>query len=290
MRPADLNYQHLRYFHAVAQTGSVLSASRVLHLAPSTISGQIKTLERELGHRLFTRVGRNLVLTDFGAATLERAVEIFELGEQLVRAASAASLRELVRIGISAVLPKLLVREVLRPALLPGVELHIEHGPPSELLGHLATRRLDLVLSDSPSPAWLAGASRDHRVLQSDIAVFGTAELAARVGPARPAGYGSVPWLVPPPGTNLRNGLELWWASIDLVPEVAAVVDDSALLKALGEAGFGLFAAPSVLQTAIVEAFHVQSLGTTSDVQAEVYAISRRDGPGTEVGRVLCGG
>ena len=42
MRERDLNYQHLRYFRTVAHEGSVQRAARQLHLAPSTISGQIK--------------------------------------------------------------------------------------------------------------------------------------------------------------------------------------------------------------------------------------------------------
>ena len=58
-----LNYTHLLYFWQVAREGSIARASEVLHLAPQTISGQLKLLEQSVGEPLFTRVGRGLVLT-----------------------------------------------------------------------------------------------------------------------------------------------------------------------------------------------------------------------------------
>ena len=80
MRLQDLNFQHLLYFHMVAREGSVLSASQVLHLAPSTVSSQIKSLEERLGQPLFQRAGRNLVLTSFGEAVRRYTGTIFDTG------------------------------------------------------------------------------------------------------------------------------------------------------------------------------------------------------------------
>ena len=80
MRLQDLNFQHLLYFHMVAREGSVLSASQVLHLAPSTVSSQVKSLEERLGQPLFQRAGRNLVLTSFGEAVRRYTGTIFDTG------------------------------------------------------------------------------------------------------------------------------------------------------------------------------------------------------------------
>ena len=78
-----INYKHLHYFLAVAREGGVARASERLHLTPQTISGQLSLLEEYLGVDLFSRVGRNLELTDTGRMVLSYADEIFSLGGEL---------------------------------------------------------------------------------------------------------------------------------------------------------------------------------------------------------------
>ena len=54
---ADLNYNHLRYFRAVAHDGTLTGAARALNLSQSALSVQIRTLEDRLGHPLSTASG-----------------------------------------------------------------------------------------------------------------------------------------------------------------------------------------------------------------------------------------
>jgi LysR family transcriptional activator of nhaA len=72
-----LNYNHLHYFWMVAREGSIARASAQLKLTPPTISGQLRALEEAVGEKLFTRVGRHLVLTDIGRVVFRYADEIF---------------------------------------------------------------------------------------------------------------------------------------------------------------------------------------------------------------------
>jgi LysR family transcriptional activator of nhaA len=44
-----LNYKHLRYFWAVAKSGSIARAGEQLHLTPQSISGQLREFEAALG-------------------------------------------------------------------------------------------------------------------------------------------------------------------------------------------------------------------------------------------------
>ena len=78
-----INYKHLRYFWMVAKEGGIARASERLHLTPQTISGQLGLLEEQLGETLFTKVGRQLELTDAGRLVLSYADEIFALGGEL---------------------------------------------------------------------------------------------------------------------------------------------------------------------------------------------------------------
>ena len=274
MREQDLNYQHLRYFRAVAREGAVHRAARQLHLAPSTVSAQIKTFEEHLGRALFERVGRGLVLTTFGRQVLAAAEGVFSAGQAIAALADGRVRREL-RIGVSTVLPKLLVREMLLPAIQPDLTLVIEHGTIESLFGALAVRRIEAVLSDRPTPAWVTAETHDHLVASSSIAVFGTAAFRSVIGSDLPGGLGRVPWIVPPAGTALRAGLEHWWEAHGLAPELAAVVDDSAVVKALGGAGVGVFAAPARMSVAIVHGYDVEVIGVTDAIQERAYVTTR---------------
>ena len=78
-----LNYKHLHYFWIVAKEGGIARASERLFITPQTISGQITLLETYFGAELFSKVGRNIVLTETGRLVLNFADEIFSLGSEL---------------------------------------------------------------------------------------------------------------------------------------------------------------------------------------------------------------
>jgi len=60
----------------VAETGNFTRASERSHVTQPSLSQQILNLEREVGHKLFHRLGRKAVLTEAGTAFLERARRI----------------------------------------------------------------------------------------------------------------------------------------------------------------------------------------------------------------------
>jgi LysR family hydrogen peroxide-inducible transcriptional activator len=68
-----MELHQLRYFCAVAETGSFSRAAEHSHVAQPSLSQQILKLEDELGARLFDRLGRSVQLTDVGKAFLPRA-------------------------------------------------------------------------------------------------------------------------------------------------------------------------------------------------------------------------
>jgi LysR family transcriptional regulator, hydrogen peroxide-inducible genes activator len=68
-----MELHQLRYFCAVAETGSFSRAAEQSHVAQPSLSQQILKLEDELGARLFDRLGRSVRLTDLGKTFLPRA-------------------------------------------------------------------------------------------------------------------------------------------------------------------------------------------------------------------------
>jgi LysR family transcriptional activator of nhaA len=79
---------------------------------------------------------------------------------------------------------------------------------------------------------------------------------------------------MPAPGTALRRALDAWLASSGLHPRIAGEFDDSALMKAFGARGFGVFAVPSVLEDEIRAQYGVQVIGRAEDVREVFYAIT----------------
>jgi LysR family glycine cleavage system transcriptional activator len=65
-RAAKISLRGLRMFCVAARYESFRAASQELFITPSAVSHQIKSLEQELGQRLFDRKGRELALTDVG--------------------------------------------------------------------------------------------------------------------------------------------------------------------------------------------------------------------------------
>src|SRR5262245_32461829 len=77
--PEHLEVRHLKLVRAVAEAGGVTRAAGQLHLSQSAVSHQLLALERDLGARLFDRVGKRMVPTAAGAHLVEAARRL--LGE-----------------------------------------------------------------------------------------------------------------------------------------------------------------------------------------------------------------
>ena len=273
-----LNYSHLLYFHTVAREGSIAKASESLHLTPQTISSQIKLLEESVGTPLFDRVGRGLVLTETGQAVNKYADEIFSLGTELAQWISRRSsgLSASLNVGTVNSIPKLVAHSVLQAGLEvdPPVKMVCREDSLSVLLADLAVHRLDIVLSDRQIPPGFNVKAFNHLLGESPISFYGTEQLVQRYGPDFPASLDGAPVLMPMHGSALRSSLDGWFDQISVVPNVIAEFDDSALLKAFGEGGAGLFPAPRVIDQQLKHTYHVRRVGEASAVREAYYAIS----------------
>src|SRR5277367_4822927 len=70
----EMELRHLRYFVAVAESGSLtVAAARKLHTSQPSLSRQIRDLEGELGAQLLTRRARGIELTQAGRVFLDHA-------------------------------------------------------------------------------------------------------------------------------------------------------------------------------------------------------------------------
>lgn len=273
-----LNYHHLLYFWTVGREGGVLRASERLHTSPSSISSQIKQLERSLGGPLLRRTGRRVEPTELGRLVLGYADEIFGLGRELVDVAAGRAPERTpgLRIGVADVVPKLVARALIAPALkLPDpVPISVREDRPSELFSELAAHELDVVLSDEPLPDGARLKAFSHLLGESPITLLAERRLAAKLRARFPSSLDGAPILLPSPHTSLRRALDAWFDQRGFHPRVVGEFDDSALLKAFGQDGHGVFAVPSVIEEVVREQHDVRVMGRLPDVVERFYAIS----------------
>ncbi len=273
-----LNYSHLQYFWTVAREGSVAKAADVLHLTPQTISGQIKVLEQTIGQPLFERVGRRLAMTETGRIVYSYAEEIFAIGAELastVRGNLPNTASTLV-IGIVDSMPKLIAERIIAPAMLrePPLRVRCHEGSLDQLLADLAVHKLDLVLSDQPVPRGLGIKAYDHALGGSGLTFFAPKAKARGYKARFPESLNGAHVLLPTKNSALRRRLDDWFDEHELAPTIVGEFDDSALLKAFGEAGAGVFAAPTAIEAEIVRMYRANPIGRTDEITESYFAIS----------------
>ncbi len=273
-----LNYHHLLYFWAVAKEGSVTRACERLRLAQPTISGQLKVLEETLGEKLFVKSGRGLVLTEVGQVVFQYAEEIFGIGRELQDVLKGRPRGRPLRLlaGISDMVPKLIAYRILQPALtMPEpVQLVCEEDAAERLLTDLAEHRLDVVLSDVPITAATGVKAFNHLLGTSAVTWYGAPELATRYRKGFPNSLNGAPVLLPSQGSLLRRSLDHWFDVRGIRPVVAGEFKDSALMKAFGQAGAGVFAAPNAIAKEIRAQYRCGVIGLAESVTESYYAIS----------------
>jgi LysR family transcriptional activator of nhaA len=273
-----LNYHHLRYFWMVAREGSVAAAAERLHVAQPTVSAQVKQLESALGKELLTRVGRGLVLTPVGEAVFEYAQEIFALGHELVQVAQSEDLAHPVRVvvGVVDIVPKLIAHELLSPVLqLPDpVQLICREGQLDELLADLAGHELDLIIADAPIPPGRNVRAYNHPLGECGISFLIAKSQAAALRKWFPDSLHEAPFLLPGQQSVLHRNLRQWFETYELGPQIIGEIEDSALLKAFGQSGAGVFAVPTATEREVCRRYQVACIGRTEEVRERYFAIS----------------
>ena len=80
----EINWNQLYAFYEVAKVQSLKDGAKVLNIAPSTLSEQLKKLETKFDTKFFNRSSKGLTLTTEGAKLFERSKAIFEEGNKLL--------------------------------------------------------------------------------------------------------------------------------------------------------------------------------------------------------------
>ena len=97
-----VDWEDIRYFLAVAQSGTLSGAARSLKVDHATVSRRLAALEAALDVRLVDRLPRSCRLTTIGTQVFERAMEIEAAAHGIARLAKAAHAPLAGRVTLSA--------------------------------------------------------------------------------------------------------------------------------------------------------------------------------------------
>ncbi|MFD1747321.1 LysR family transcriptional regulator [Rhizobium helianthi] len=272
---AELNYHHLRYFRAVAHDGNLTRTAERLNLSQSALSIQIKQLEERLGHALFERRGRQLYLTEAGRIALDHADTIFSAGEELVETLKEAGRkRRAIRIGALATLSRNFQMEFLRPILgRPDIDMVLRSGSTRELLGALEALNLDIVLLNKAPMADAVTPFIAQHVYQQRVSLIGRPSYLTP-GATLTDLLGQHPVILPTLESDVRSQFEALMATLSLTPQIAAEVDDMAMMRLLAREGAGLAVLPPIVVKGELEAGILVELDALPGMVETFYAVT----------------
>lgn len=148
-----MELHQLRYVVAAAETGNFTRAAERCNVTQPSLSQQIINLEKELGHKLFHRLGRKAVLTEAGTVFLERARRIlFEMENAAKELSDNPSLERSITVGaIQTIAPYLILPLIERCRReLPHLQINLREDFRSDLVRGVVEGELDLAVVTVP--------------------------------------------------------------------------------------------------------------------------------------------
>lgn len=274
----NLNFHHLYYFWVVAKEGHLTRAARQLHVSQSALSSQIRQLQEQLGHELFSREGRSLRLTEFGHVVLEYAESIFTLGSELLSLTESGELQHLrqLRIGSVSTLSRNFQENFLRPVIgESNVKLVIRSASLEELLELLSIHKLDLILSNRAVVADSSTTWRCQQIAEQRVCIVGPPGHAAKTF-RFPEDLEHAKLLLPGSSSDIRSQFDGLLSQLGIEIDPFAEVDDMAMLRLLARDSGGLAVVPEVVVQDELESGRLATYWVLDTIVERFYAITAK--------------
>lgn len=283
-----MELRQLEYFVAVAEERNFTRAAERVHVAQPGVSAQIKRLERELGQELLDRSGRQVTLTEVGAAVLPyaRAALAAVAGARLAVDELTGLLRGHVAVGAvtshKVDLPGLLAEFHQRH---PAVEITLSEDDTDNLLDALRNGRLDAAVASigREVPDGIALVVVDEQPVVA--AVAHDHELAPHTAISLDTLRGR-PLISLPRGTGIRRLLDNACGAAGFRPHIAFEAGDPGTLANLAAKGLGVAILPEVVAALRPDELTAVRIERPSLSGRLVFAW-RADGPSGPAGRAF---
>jgi len=89
-----------------------------------------------------------------------------------------------------------------------------------------------------------------------------------------PQCFSDFPWLMQGKKSAVRMRILSWLDKHNISPHLVAEIDDSALMKSFGEAGFVVFSSPTLIEKYVADKYVVKIIGNAEEIKELYYIIS----------------
>lgn len=234
-----LNYNQLYYFFQIAETGSIVLASKKVLISSPALSMQLKELEETLGTPLFARVGKKLVLTEAGIIVHEYARDIFKLGYELrdtLADRNQETTRAKIEIGCQDSIPKKVADELLSFLIeQKNCKVVLREGNRDQLMTLQNNFKLDLILTNSLPETNHDTVIETKLLFKEELSFVGHPKFKS----VKPK---DAPYILPTYDSSIRQKLDAWFQDKNISPDIVAEVEDNATEIDLALRGHGLVA------------------------------------------------
>ncbi|MHC4340706.1 MAG: LysR family transcriptional regulator [Planctomycetota bacterium] len=242
-----MDLEAMRSFYHVAREGSFSRAAKLLHISQPAMSVRIKTLERELGERLFDRARKGVALTEAGSVLYRSAEKIFSDVEEAL--ARLAELKESgagrVRLGCSDTVSLYLLPPILKRfrKRFPAAEITIRNAYSSEILDLLARGELDFGIVTRP-PGLDRRLEASELFTEPFVVAAGKQDPLLRRSQIALGALDGRPMVALEKGTVTRDGVERAFRSAGVRPRVVLETGNIEVQKLYAASGFGFALIP----------------------------------------------
>lgn len=275
----------LRAFVIIAQERHLTRAAQILHVSQPAVSGQIKSLESELGLTLFERHHGGMELTAAGATLLRHAQAVLACAEDLTMAASTLTGKILGRISIGTILNPSFIRlgELINEILTkhPSLEIDISHRNSYKVLQGIRQHELDagFWLGDEIPADLLSLELRPLRYV-----VVAAPSWADRIGCASWKEIAAMPWVTTPREGSFYQLVESMLRRHGQQPKAVVEADQESTIISLVQSGVGISLVREEVATAAHDAGELVtwSQGCATTTLRLIYLSSRENTPVTQ--------
>lgn len=209
----NLKARHMRLLVMIDTYRNLTQVADVTHVTVPAVSKSLAELEKGLGLTLFTRTARGLVPTPYGECLIRHAramLMILRQARDELKAMSSGSEGKLY-VGMLPASASVLLPHAL--SLLkqrsPGTNVVVTEGTTASLLPELWQGRVDLIVGRLPPPAETHGSFDEMELLEEPLALMtGRHHPLASKKKVTWSDLRDYPWILPPPGSILRDPLE----------------------------------------------------------------------------------
>lgn len=273
----QLNYHHLRYFHAIAREGSLTKAADRLHVSQSSLSIQLKKLEGSLGCFLFEREHKSLLLTEEGRMVMNYADSIFRTGEEMLATLQnrGGQYRSVLRVGAVSTLSKNFQISFLKQALDDQeLEVIIYSANLRELLKQLKAHTIDIVLSNSAVPRETEATTHTRLVAEQPVSLIASRDYKLNRAFRFPEDLQRAPVVLPSRDSSIRSSFDIMMEKAGVAPLIAAEANDMATLRLVAREVNAITLVPPIVVMDELQSGELRELCQVPTLRETFYAIT----------------